>query len=173
MQSLHLLPNQIGCLPAEAVKALAHHGRFLVFIVSGQNAPTKHPKSFIGDPPTFAARWCDPNSRFTSFMDDGQSPLSFQAQNITVGDKSCCNWIHDHNTVCVEHHFGLYPKEITYAAKYAADKKFNYCLGVKPNHQKAICHEQNQQRKRDTSPDKIAFGPKRIVHLSIIAGEDK
>jgi hypothetical protein len=173
VKPLQFLPNQVSRLSAQAVKALTHHGRFFVFVVSGQNAPAKHPKSFIGNPPSFTTRGSNPDSGFSFFMHDSQSPFSLQAQNVTVGNQSYRDWIHNKYTLCVEHHFWSNPKKVTDASKQTADNYFDDSLGAKSQHQNTIRHEQGQQNKRDACPDEIASGPKSIVHPSIIAGETK
>ena len=93
--------------------------------------------------------------------------------DFSIGDLNGAEGIHNFNKFLVEDEFGANPESKGRSCQNNADENFEARLQHIGKYEETVGGKKRDQRKGNTRPNKVAFGPKSFVHSLIIAGEIK
>ena len=173
MQSLNSLSNHVSSLPAKAVETFAHSSRVSAFGFGEGHSASVKTKLRVGYPSSLAACGSHPDSSLASSVNDFQSPLRFEFNNIAVSNRFTSPRVNNKYFVITKNQFGFNPDQIGDTAQHNAHQQFNNALTWIFENKEAIGSKENQQNKRSTGPDEITFGAKGFRHEPSIAGESQ
>ena len=171
MKSLNSLSNHVSSLPAKAVETFAHGSRFSAIGFGKGHVSSVKTKLRVGYPSSLAACGSHPDSSLASSVNDFQSPLRFEFNNIAVSNRFTSPRVNNKYFVIAKNQFGFNPDQIGDTTQHNAHQQFNNPLTWIFKNKEAVDSEKNQQQKRSTRPDEITFGAKGFRHVPIIAGE--
>ena len=171
MRSLHSLAYQISRLSANAVKTGAHRFHTDVFGIANRKTTSVPTKFFVSDPPLFPGGWSYPYSAFSMSVHNGQTPFSFQFQDIAVRNQVGSKRINNLNYIFFQHHFWFNPNQVNNHSQCRANHQLKRNLRKTICNPKTIYNKQKDQYERATSPYVITSRPKSLIHVSSIAGE--
>ncbi len=171
MKSLNSLSNHVSSLPAKAVETFAHGSRFSAIGFGKGHVSSVKAKLRVGYPSSLAACGSNPDSSLASSVNDFQSPLRFEFNNIAVSNRFTSPRVNNKYFVITKNQFGFNPDQIGDTAQHNAHQQFNNPLTWIFENKETVGGEKNQQQKRCTSPDVITFGAEGFRHVPIIAGE--
>ena len=173
MQTLNSFANHVGGLSAETVEARTHRFHSRVVRRSSRSVSADPTKFLLRNPFLLSARRGYPHSAFATSVNNGQAPLSFQIQYISVGNKFSLNRINNLNLVRSQDEFGFNPENVNQSAKKDTNNQISNDLQIVFNHPKTVNGEESNQYVRSTCPSKVTAGSKGFIHQPSIAGERK
>ena len=173
MQSLNSLSNHVSSLPAKAVETFAHGSRFSAIGFGKRHVSSVKTKLRVGYPSSLAACGSHPDSSLASSVNDFQSPLRFEFNNIAVCNRFTSPRINNMYSVIAKNQFGFNPYQIGETAQHSTAEQFNNPLSWIFQNKEAVGSKENQQSKRSTCPDEITFGSEGFRHELSIAGESQ
>lgn len=173
MKSLHPLANKVGSLTTEAVETGAHGFRIVGSGFGHWHSTSVKTKGFVGNPSALSAGWSNPNTGFSARVDDGQSPLGFKVNDVSVGNQLSLDWVDNLNTVFTQDHLWSNPNQVGSKSQYAAEQQLHKRLGSAAGNNEAVGSEEHNQKKSSASPNEVASRSKGFSHHTIIAGEAK
>jgi hypothetical protein len=106
-------------------------------------------------------------------MNYAKAPLSFQIQNISVGNQFSAEWINDFNNVSFQPEFGLNPEKVNKHAENYTNRQVARDLNVTVDNPDTVNREEGNQQIRSTGPSEVTAGSKGFIHHPSIAGERK
>lgn len=171
MKSLNSLSNHIGSLPTKAVETFAHRSRVSAIGFGKGHVGSVKTKLRVSYPSSLAASGSNPDASDTSSVNDFQSPLRLEFNNIIVQNRFNAPRIDNMYSVITKNQFGFNPDQIGDTAQTNTAQQFNNPLTLILKDKEAVGSKKNQQQKRSTGPDEITFGAKGFRHVPIIAGE--
>ena len=173
MQTLNSFANHVGGLSAETVEARTHRFHSRVVRRSSRSVSADPTKFLLRNPFLLSARRGYPHSAFASSVNNGQAPLSFQIQYVSVGNRLGFKWINDLDHVSGQDKFWFDPKNVYKGAKKDTNSQISKDLQVVFNYPETVNGEESNQYVRSTCPSKVTAGSKGFIHQSSIAGERK
>jgi len=173
MQTLNSFSNHVGGLSAETVEASAHRFHSRVVGRSGRGVSADPTKFLLRNPLLLTARRGNPDSAFAASVNNGQAPLRFQVNHVTVGNGLASNGIYNFNCIVPQHKFGFNPENVNQSAEKNANNQISNNLQIVFNHPETVNGEERDQCVRSTSPSKVTAGSKGFIHQPSIAGERK
>ena len=173
MGSFYSLANHVGGLPAQTDETFAHRFGSAFSRFRQRNATSVPSKLFIGNPPSLPTDWSDPYSGFALTVDNCESPLCFEVDHLMVGNELSSQRIDDFDHFVSENKFWSHPDDVGNSNQNDAEYQFKEILGGVGNNEEAVSGKKKNQRKRYSSPQEVAFGPKSFFHLPIITGKTK
>ena len=171
MTTLNTLSNHVSSLPAKTVQTSAHALRGVVAGFGKWDVAAVHSKSFFSNPLSFSARRSDPYRRFSTSMNDSQSPLCLEFNDIIVRNQLSIERVDNLDGLISEDEFGFDPNCIANSNQDQADQQFESDLKRIGIDDKTVCREEANQQNRNDSPNKVTSWAKGFIHRSIIAGE--
>ena len=173
MRSLHSLSDHVGGLSAQTVETGAH-GFFSPVLGFGRGKTTGVPtKLFLGYPSLLTTSWSNPHSGCSTTMNDRKTPLSFQFQDIAIGNQFSSERVNNLNYIFSQDKFRSDPEKVSRCAQNNAHANFEGRLNKIGNHDNTVDAKEGDQDKGNTGPRKIASRSKSFIHISSIAGETR
>jgi hypothetical protein len=106
-------------------------------------------------------------------VNNGQAPLRFKIQYISIRNTYRSNRINDLNGVGSQYKLGFNPKDVDQSAKKDANNQISNYLQVIFDYPETVNSKESNQYVRSASPSKVAAGSKGFIHHPSIAGERK
>ena len=173
MQTLNSFANHVCSLSTETVEARAHRFHSRVVGRSGGSVSADPTKFLLRYPFLLSASRGYPHSAFATSVNNGQAPLSFQIQYVSVENEFSLNRINYFNLVPPQDEFGFNPENVNESAEKDANNQISDDLQIVFNHPETVNGEERDQYVRSTSPSKVTSGSKSFIHQSSIAGDRK
>ena len=171
MKTLNSLSNHVSGLSAKTVHASAH-GLGLVMTGFGKrDIASQHAKPLFSNPSSLSTSWGNPNSGFTSSVNNGESPLSLKFEHILVGDRFSSKRINNLKSVIPENKFGFDPDCKGNSNQYSTNQEFEADSKRAGIDSETVSSKKSYQCNGNSSPYKITSGTKSFIHTPIIAGE--
>jgi len=170
VNSLHALTNHVGGLPTQAIHALAHRLRIVLWGLRQGNTAAVPSEGCICNPPTLSAGWGDPDPCLPATVNNRKSPLSFELKNVRVRNQFGFEWIDHHNRINHEHKFWSDPHGVSQSSQADAECKLNNFLQGTSNDIEAVGSEEKNQNVRHAREEKVVLRSKDLVHRSSLAG---
>ena len=170
MTSFYSLSNHVGSLPAQTVQTGAHIFRSRISRVRKWHITSVPSKGVISDPLAFSTRGGNPNSGFTSVMDNRKSPLRIKLHNFTVRDNFRSQWINNFYKFGSQDELGSNPKQISKSSENNKTHNLEKSLTSACIDHHAVGRKEREQGKRNTRPNIITAGPKDFIHKPSMAG---
>lgn len=171
MKSLYSLSDHVSSLSAKAVETFAHSFRGNTVGLGKRHVAAVKTKLSISNPLSFATRGSDPDSSLSLGVNDLQSPLCLELDDIAIGNRFTSPWINNMHNIILKNQFGSNPYQISTAAQNNAHQQLNSSLSRILKDKETVGSKEKKQNKRSASPYEITFGAKGLRHLPIIAGE--
>ena len=171
MKSLNSLSNQVSGLPTRTIETFAHGFRFDRSRFREWNYFAVEAESRICNPAPLSAGWSNPNAGLAAAMDNRQSPLGFELQNLAVGNHLRVEGVNNFNYFIAEDQFWPNPYEIGNAADYQSENEFEEHLYGVCSDVEAVDHKENNEYESSTSPRVITSRSEGFGHMPSIAGD--
>lgn len=171
MKSLNTFSDQVGSLPTETVKALAHSFGLDLLRCRERNIASVPTIALVRNPSSFTTSGSDPDTGLTSSVDYGQRPFGLQFLDIAVRDLDSAQRIDNFDRIVFENHLWLDPEEIDQSAENHCDEQFRDGLASILQDKERIRGEERDQNEGNTSQNEVASGSEGFIHLLSIAGE--
>ena len=173
MHTLNSFSNHVGGLSTKAIEASAHRFHSITPRVAARYIPADPSKFFLSNPSLLSASRRNPHSTLATSMNYAKAPLSFQIQNISVGNQFSAEWINDFNNVSFQNEFGLNPEKVNKHAENYTNRQVARDLNVTVDNPDTVNREEGNQQIRSTGPSEVTAGSKGFIHHPSIAGERK
>ena len=173
MSSLHPLTDKEGSLSAYAVKTRAHRFHAVTFGFTERKPSAVPSKLFFGNPSLFASGWSHPNPGFSTRVNDGEAPFSFQIQNVSIRNQLGTKRIDNFDYVLSQNEFRPKPNKVDNSSEDETKQKFEECLCRISANPEAIDSRKSYQNHGDAGPGEITARPEGFIHNRSIAGERK
>lgn len=173
MKPLYPFANQVGGLATKAVKTGAHRLGTMIFGLREWDVNAVPSKGCGSNPSSFPTGWSNPDSSLTTAVNNIERPLSFKVQNFAVGNNLRAKGIYNLNDFLFQNKFRFDPKCVSNSCENQTEENFEGHLQRASGNQVTICGKEENQYKRNASPDKVASGSKGFIHSPIIAGDGR
>ena len=171
MNTLNSLSNHVSGLSARTVHASAHGLGLEMTGFGKRDIASQHAKPLFSNPSSLSTSWGNPNSGFTSSVNNGESPLSLKFEHILVGDRFSSKRINNFKSVIPENKFGFDPDCTGNCDQHSTYQQFQGDLKSVAVNSKTVNAKKTYEQNRNASPRKITSGTKSFMHTPIIAGE--
>lgn len=171
MKPFDTLANEIGSLAAETAETRAHCFRIVGSRFGHRHATAIKAKSFVGNPSALTTGWGNPDTGFSTRVNDGQRPLRLKLNDLGVRNPLSLDWVDNMDTIFLQNHFWSNPKQVNGNSQDGAENEIYKSLESVARDDEAIGSEEQNQNKCCTSPNKVASWSKGFSHRIIIAGE--
>ena len=171
MKPLNSLSYHVSGLSAKTVEASAHAPRVVVSGFREWDIASQHAKSLFGNPLTLSASRGNPYSGFTSSMNNCESPLSLEFDNIGIGNQLGSERVYNLYKVLLENKFRFDPDCKGNSDQYSTNRQLDSNLKCTSIDSETVSSKKADQHNGDTSPYKVASRAKSFMHSAIIAGE--
>jgi len=173
MGSLHSLADKEGGLSTHAVKTRTHRFHSIAFGFTERKPSSVPSKLFFGNPSLFASSWGHPNPDFSTSVNDGKAPLSFQIQNFSIRNQLGTKWVDNFDNFLSQNKFWPNPNKVDNSPEEETNQKFEKCLCRISANPEAINSKKSYQDHGNASPSEITARPEGFIHKLSIAGEGK
>ena len=173
MISLDSLSNKESSLSTNAVETSAHGFCTSATGLTKGKSSSIPSKFFLSYPSLLSSSRRHPNSGFSARVNYRKAPLSFQVQNVTIGNQYRSKRIYDLDKVGLQNKLWSNPKNVNEKSKNRTDRQVTNNLKIVANHPKTINYEKRNQYVGSNRPSKIAFRSEGFIHHPSIAGERK
>ena len=173
MLSLNTLSNKKSSLSTDAVKTRAHGLHAIALGLTERKSSSVPSKLFLGYPSLFSGSWSNPNPSFSTRVDDGKAPLSFQVQNIAIRNHLGTEWVYNFNNILSKNEIRPNPNTVNGSHQIETQaqlKKYLYGASANPE---TIYSKKSYHDKGRTRPSKITSGSEAFIHNLSIAGDRK
>ncbi len=171
MKTLNSLSNHVSGLSAKTVHTSAHSFGLGMTGFGKWDVTSQHAKFLFSNPSSLSTSRGNPNSGFTSSVNNSESPLSLKFEHILVGDRFSSKRINNLKSVISENKFGFDPDRTGNCDQDSANQQFQGDFKSAVIDSKTVNSKKTDQQNRKASPRKIASGAKSFIHTPIIAGE--
>ena len=171
MKSLNSLSYHVSGLSAKTVEASAHAPSVVVSGFREWDIASQHAESLFSYPLSLSASRGNPYSGFTSSVNNCESPLGFEFDNIGIGNQLGSERVYNLYNVIPENKFRFYPNCKGNSNQYNTNQEFEDDLKCAGIDRKTVSSKKRDQYDRNSSPYKITSGAKSFIHMPIIAGE--
>ena len=168
MKTLNSLSNHVSGLSAKTVKASTHGFGLGMTGFGERDVTSQHAKSLFSNPLSFSARRSNPNSGFTSSVNNSESPLRLKFEHILVGDGLSSKRVNNLYSVISENKFGFKPDRAGDCDQHSTNQQ------LEGDFKSAVIDsKKTDQQNRKASPYEVTSGTKSFIHTPIIAGESQ
>jgi hypothetical protein len=134
---------------------------------------SQHAKSLFSNPSSLSTSRGNPNSGFTSSVNNSESPLRLKFEHIFVGDGLSSKRVNNLYSVISENKFWFNPDRAGYCDQHSTNQQFEKDFKSAVIYSKTVNSKKTDKQNRKASPRKIASGAKSFIHTPIIAGESQ
>lgn len=170
---LNSLSNHVSGLSAKAVHTSAHSFGLGVTGFGKRDIASQHPKSLFSDPSTLSTCWGNPNSSFTSSVNNCESPFCLEFEHILVGDRFSIKGINNLKSIVSENKFRFDPDCMCDCDQNSTKQQFEGDSKRIVVYRKTVNGKKTYQQNQSASPSKITSRTKSFIHNPIIAGESQ
>lgn len=171
MKALNSLSYHVGGLSAKTVEASTHSLGLVMAGFGERDIASKHAKSLFSYPLSLATGRGNPNSCFTSSVNNSKGPLCLKFEHILIGNQLSSKGVHNLHKVISENKFGFDPDYKGNSDQDKTNQQFKGDLKSAGINKKTVSSKKSDQYNRNSSPYKITSGTKSFIHAPIIAGE--
>ena len=173
MGSLHSLADKEGGLSTHAVKTRTHRFHSIAFGFAERKPSSVPSKLFFSNPSLFSSSRGYPNPGFSTGVNDGKAPLSFQIQNFSIRNQLGTKWVNNFDNFLSQNKFWPNPNKVDNSPEEETNQKFEECLCRISANPEAIYSGKSYQNQGNACPGEITARSEGFIHNLSIAGERK